>query len=72
MLPEHWGKGIGSTLMNHTHRRLDAEGVAAYLEATNPQNVRLYHRHGYTDMDPFVMNVGDVPFYRMWRPANPA
>ena len=32
--PDRWSHGLGSALMNHTHARLDAEGTAAYLEAT--------------------------------------
>ena len=73
VLPEHWGNGIGTALMNHTHRRLDAEGVAAYLEATNAQNVKplpppRLHRHE----NPVRHPGHHVPFYRMWRPANPA
>lgn len=68
--PNRWNQGLGSTLMNHTHTRLDAEGTAAYLEATGLDNRRLYHRHGYTDMNPPAIAVtDDVPLHRMWRPA---
>lgn len=70
--PERWGHGVGSALMEHTHARLDEQGVAAYLEATNPDNQRVYHRHGYTDMEPSLIHLGDgTAFYRMWRPATP-
>lgn len=68
--PEHQDHGLGSHLMDHTHRELDEAGVAAYLEATNPDNVRLYRRKGYADMDPFEMFLPDgTPFFRMWRAA---
>jgi hypothetical protein len=54
--------------MKRTHDELDRAGLAAYLEATNENNVRLYHRHGYADMDPFEMLLPDgTPFFRMWR-----
>jgi GNAT superfamily N-acetyltransferase len=70
VLPDRWGQGLGSALMNHTHTQLDADGIAAYLEATSPDNQRLYHRHGYTDMTPPTIAVdGDTVLYRMWRPV---
>jgi ribosomal protein S18 acetylase RimI-like enzyme len=66
--PDHQEHGLGSLLMRHTHRELDASGTPAYLEATNQNNVRLYRRHGYADMDPFEMLLPDgTPFFRMWR-----
>ncbi len=56
--------------MKRTHDELDRGGVPAYLEATNENNVRLYRRHGYVDMDPFEMLLPDgTPFFRMWRAA---
>jgi ribosomal protein S18 acetylase RimI-like enzyme len=68
--PDRWSQGLGSTLMNYTHARLDADGTAAYLEATSEQNRRLYHRHRYTDMNPPTIAVSDTTgLYRMWRPA---
>lgn len=66
--PAHQERGLGSKLIRHTHDELDRAGVAAYLEATNEDNVRLYRRHGYTDMSPFEMLLPDgTPFFRMWR-----
>jgi len=69
--PEHQGHGLGSRLMSHVHEGLDRDGVPAYLEATNADNIRLYRRHGYTDMEPFDILLPDgTPFSRMWRPAS--
>jgi ribosomal protein S18 acetylase RimI-like enzyme len=66
--PDHQEHGLGSRLMERTHTDLDQAGVPAYLEATNENNVRLYRRHGYADMDPFEMLLPDgTPFFRMWR-----
>nr|WP_221382497.1 GNAT family N-acetyltransferase [Actinoplanes polyasparticus] len=68
--PSRWGQGLGSRLMRSTHQQLDRDGIPAYLEATSKQNRRLYHRHGYTDMNPPTLAVSDgTPLYRMWRPA---
>jgi GNAT superfamily N-acetyltransferase len=70
VLPDRWGQGLGSRLMDYTHRHLDAGGVPAYLEATSEENARLYRRHGYTDMAPPTIPVtGDTVLYRMWRPG---
>ncbi|GAA2617132.1 hypothetical protein [Paractinoplanes durhamensis] len=56
--------------MAHTHARLDADGIPAYLEATGVDNRRLYRRHHYTDMSPPTIGVADgISLYRMWRPA---
>jgi ribosomal protein S18 acetylase RimI-like enzyme len=68
--PDHQNRGLGSALMRRTHAELDANGIPQYLEATNEENIRLYHRHGYVDMDPFDIHLPDgTPFFRMWRPA---
>jgi ribosomal protein S18 acetylase RimI-like enzyme len=68
--PDHQSQGLGSALMDHTHRRLDDEHTPAYLEATSEQNRRLYQRHGYTEMTPPTIPVIDgTVLYRMWRPA---
>jgi ribosomal protein S18 acetylase RimI-like enzyme len=69
--PDHQEKGLGSALMHRTHDELDSAGVPEYLEATNPNNIRLYRRHGYEDMSPSdILLPDDTPFYRMWRPVN--
>jgi ribosomal protein S18 acetylase RimI-like enzyme len=66
--PDHQEHGLGSMLMKRTHDELEAAGVPAYLEATNENNVRLYKRTGYAEMDPFEMLLPDgTPFFRMWR-----
>ncbi|MFI5896751.1 GNAT family N-acetyltransferase [Actinoplanes sp. NPDC051513] len=66
--PDHQEHGLGSKLMERKHAELGVAGVPAYLEATNENNVRLYRRHGYADMDPFEMLLPDgTPFFRMWR-----
>lgn len=70
--PDHQGKGLGSALMKSVHDELDAAGIPQYLEATNEENIRLYRRSGYTDLNPFDILLPDgTPFFRMWRP-NPA
>jgi GNAT superfamily N-acetyltransferase len=45
--PNWIGQGLGALLMKHALRRCDEEGIAAYLESTNPRNLSLYERHGF-------------------------
>ncbi len=46
--PAHQGKGYGSALMQHALIRCDRDKAVAYLESTNPRNIPLYERHGFT------------------------
>jgi GNAT superfamily N-acetyltransferase len=45
--PNWIGQGLGALLMKHALRRCDEQGVAAYLESSNPRNISLYERHGF-------------------------
>ena len=73
VLPGYQHHRLGSALMRRTYEELDRAEVPTFLEATNEQNIRLYRRHGYADMDPFVIRLPDgAPFYRMWRPVRGA
>jgi len=45
--------------MRHAVRRSDADGVAAYLESSNPRNISLYLRHGFEILG--TIQVGDSP-----------
>ncbi|SDT74484.1 GNAT family N-acetyltransferase [Actinoplanes derwentensis] len=65
--PGRWRQGLGSALIAHTHAELDQAGTAAYLEATDPENARLYQDHGYDPVEPFEIKVGPVTFFPMWR-----
>jgi ribosomal protein S18 acetylase RimI-like enzyme len=45
--PALQGRGIGSRLMEHGLREVDASHLPAYLESPNPRNVGFYERHGF-------------------------
>jgi GNAT superfamily N-acetyltransferase len=45
--PTAQGKGLGAALMRHALARCDQEGAVAYLEASKPQNIPFYLRHGF-------------------------
>jgi ribosomal protein S18 acetylase RimI-like enzyme len=46
--PSHQGKGYGAALLQHTLISCDRDHMLAYLESTNPRNIPLYERHGFT------------------------
>jgi ribosomal protein S18 acetylase RimI-like enzyme len=41
------GHGLGTLLMKHALRRCDEQGIAAYLESSNPRNIPFYQRQGF-------------------------
>ena len=45
--PEHHGQGIGSALIQHGLKRVDADGLPCYLETSNERNIPLYERYGF-------------------------
>lgn len=55
----HQGKGIGTLLLRHVLDECDRQKLPAYLEATSPQNVPLYERHGFAALGRIV--VADSP-----------
>ena len=57
--PAHQGKGIGAALLRHVLNACDSQKVLAYLEATSPQNVPLYERHGFEALG--SIQVADSP-----------
>jgi GNAT superfamily N-acetyltransferase len=76
--PPHWylfilgtdpaaqGRGLGSVLLTHALARIDAEGMPAYLESSNEQNIAFYGRHGFKVTSELTLPGG--PRIRpMWR-----
>ena len=57
--PVHQGKGYGSALLQHALLQCDRDHTPAYLESTNPANIRLYERHGFEVLD--TIQVGSSP-----------
>ncbi|WP_432543475.1 GNAT family N-acetyltransferase [Kineococcus sp. SYSU DK002] len=62
------GLGVGSALLTSRLDRIDRAGEAAYLEASSPDNRRLYERHGFQAVGP-VRGLGGARPTAMWRPA---
>ena len=64
--PVRQGRGIGSALLRAVLHRADRDGMPAYVEATSPENRRLYERHGFRTTR--ELTVSDCPpLFAMWR-----
>jgi GNAT superfamily N-acetyltransferase len=64
--PSAQSRGIGSALLADVLTRADHEDAPAYLEASCPENRRLYERHGFETIR--ELTVSDCPpIYAMWR-----
>jgi GNAT superfamily N-acetyltransferase len=66
VVPEEQGTGVGSALLRASLARCDRDGIAAYLEATSPDNRRLYERFGFEVIGEIVLPDGPTMF-PMWR-----
>jgi ribosomal protein S18 acetylase RimI-like enzyme len=70
--PDHRGQGHGMTLLAENLRRMDAEGIPAYLESSNPRNDRRYERLGFRPLGEFSTPAGERRVTTMWRdPGGP-
>ncbi|MEV4830590.1 GNAT family N-acetyltransferase [Micromonospora sp. NPDC049257] len=69
--PNRQGCGVGTALLADHHRRLDAEGLSAYLEAISLRTRALYERVGYHAGTPIRIPDGPT-IWRMWRPGGTA
>lgn len=67
--PDRRGRGEGTGLLDHNLARIDAEGGAAYLESTNPDNDRLYEIRGFERVGGFSAPDGGPAVACMWRSA---
>jgi ribosomal protein S18 acetylase RimI-like enzyme len=67
--PAHAGRGLGMGLLAESLRRIDAEGMPAYLESSNPANNHRYERHGFAKIGEFYPPSSEIPVTTMWRDA---
>ncbi|WP_425477110.1 GNAT family N-acetyltransferase [Luteimonas cucumeris] len=66
--PNARGKGIGAALMRHALVRCDQEQALAYLEASKPQNVPFYQRHGFEVIGEFQIGAAPLVMPMLRRP----
>ena len=60
------GRGLGVLLMEPVLARCDLDGIAAYLESSNPRNVPFYERQGFEVRSEFHPEGGPL-ITGMWR-----
>jgi ribosomal protein S18 acetylase RimI-like enzyme len=63
---DHAGRGLGTALIRDNLAHIDAEGMPAYLESSNPSNLKRYEALGFTltgELGP----VGGPVIGTMWR-----
>jgi GNAT superfamily N-acetyltransferase len=65
--PDHRGKGLGMALLADNLATIDAEGVPAYLESSNPENDPRYERLGFERLGTFERPDGQLTCSTMWR-----
>jgi GNAT superfamily N-acetyltransferase len=65
--PDHRGEGLGIQLLAENLERIDAEGVPAYLESSNPANDERYGRLGFRPVGEFTTPGGEHTVTTMWR-----
>lgn len=73
--PATQGRGLGAALLRPPLARCDAEGVAAFLESSNTDNVPLYEHFGFEALDALELGHGApriTPMIRHPRTAGPA
>ncbi len=63
------GLGIGGALMGHALKRIDQENLPAYLESSNPRNIKLYERFGFSVTGKLQVG-GSPPIFPMLRPPS--
>lgn len=69
--PDHAGQGLGMGLVAANLERIDAVGEMAFLESSNPANVRRYERLGFRPDAELVLAEGGPVATQMWRSPRP-
>jgi ribosomal protein S18 acetylase RimI-like enzyme len=64
--PRLQGLGLGGAMLDATLKRVDEQGVPAYLENSNPHNTKLYERVGFVTRRS-ISPPGAPPLVAMWR-----
>ncbi len=67
--PEEQGRGRGARLVGEVLEAADREGVAAYLESSNPRNLPFYQRLGFEVVNEVRLPFSGPPVYLLWRGA---
>jgi ribosomal protein S18 acetylase RimI-like enzyme len=66
--PQYHGIGLGSRILKATLKQIDAAGMPAYVESSNPKNATFYERGGFVAQKN-IAPVDAPPLIAMWRDA---
>lgn len=69
--PTARGNAYGQALLQHNLALIDQQGASAYLESSNPRNIGMYERHGFTVVHRVSGPAGCPDFAGLWRDARP-
>lgn len=67
--PDCRGLGLGMALLAENLAKIDEEAMPAYLESSNPENVKRYERLGFRRVGEFSTPDGSRIVASMWREA---
>lgn len=67
--PDHRGHGLGMDLLAENLAKIDQEAMPAYLESSNPNNVRRYEGVGFRPVAEFSTPDESHTVTTMWREA---
>lgn len=67
--PRFQGMGLGSVLLEKTLARVDASGMPAFLENSNPRNIAFYERFGFRVTEEVSVRKDAPKLYAMLRPG---
>lgn len=70
--PRFQGSGLGRALLEKTLARVDAVGMPAFLENSNPRNIQLYERLGFRVTREIKARKDAPPLFAMLRPGRNA
>ena len=66
--PKYFGMGSGSRILKATFKQIDASGLGAYVESSNPKNATFYERAGFVAQKN-IAPAGAPSLIAMWREA---
>jgi GNAT superfamily N-acetyltransferase len=70
--PDHQGEGLGAAVLTPVLDRCDREGLLAYLEASEPQLIPFYQRHGFAVVQQIRLPSGPPVWGMLRQPQPPA
>lgn len=73
VLPEHRGRGLGTALYAHglaVAREFGVSAVETIVLASNEDGLRFALRHGFTEVDRYLLPGDTVPFVTLRRPLD--